>query len=114
MSQGRILPLGGCLDGGRSLSSVLTYEAMLTVYSWSAACCAELIDKCIGSKLWIVMKGDKEFLGTLRGFDDYVSKWTLGLVPLILLVLGRRRLRVSVCLSCCVFSPDMVLDDVTE
>lgn len=33
----------------------------------------ELIDKCIGSRLWIVMKGDKEFLGTLRGFDDYVS-----------------------------------------
>lgn len=35
----------------------------------------ELIDKCIGSRLWIVMKGDKEFLGTLRGFDDYVSTW---------------------------------------
>lgn len=33
----------------------------------------ELIDKCIGSRLWIIMKGDKEFLGTLRGFDDYVS-----------------------------------------
>ncbi|CEG41061.1 U6 snRNA-associated Sm-like protein [Plasmopara halstedii] len=33
----------------------------------------ELIDKCIGSRLWIVMKGDKEFLGTLRGFDDYVN-----------------------------------------
>ncbi|GAB9468441.1 hypothetical protein Gpo141_00005757 [Globisporangium polare] len=32
-----------------------------------------LIDKCIGSRLWIVMKGDKEFLGTLRGFDDYVN-----------------------------------------
>lgn len=27
----------------------------------------ELIDKCIGSKLWVVMKGDKEFVGTLRG-----------------------------------------------
>lgn len=23
------------------------------------------------------MKGDKEFLGTLRGFDDYVSKWQM-------------------------------------
>eukprot|EP01083_Nonionella_stella_P045609 122395_1 len=33
----------------------------------------ELIDKCIGSKIWIVMKGDKELLGTLRGFDDYVN-----------------------------------------
>lgn len=33
----------------------------------------ELIDKCIGSRLWIIMKGDKEFVGTLRGFDDYVN-----------------------------------------
>lgn len=33
----------------------------------------ELIDKCIGSKLWIIMKGDKEIVGVLRGFDDYVS-----------------------------------------
>jgi len=33
----------------------------------------ELIDKCIGSKLWIVMKGDKELVGILRGFDDYVN-----------------------------------------
>ncbi|KAI9730943.1 MAG: RNA-binding protein lsm5 [Claussenomyces sp. TS43310] len=34
----------------------------------------ELIDKCVGSKIWVVMKGDKEFSGTLLGFDDYVSK----------------------------------------
>ena len=33
----------------------------------------ELIDKCIGSKLWIIMKNDKELVGTLRGFDDYVN-----------------------------------------
>mmetsp|Transcript_20588 Transcript_20588/g.30811 ORF Transcript_20588/g.30811 Transcript_20588/m.30811 type:complete len:99 (+) Transcript_20588:56-352(+) len=33
----------------------------------------ELIDKCIGSKIWIVMKGDKEIVGTLRGFDAYVN-----------------------------------------
>eukprot|EP00923_Selenidium_pygospionis_P029475 GHVN01052575.1.p1 GENE.GHVN01052575.1~~GHVN01052575.1.p1 ORF type:complete len:108 (+),score=23.15 GHVN01052575.1:16-339(+) len=32
-----------------------------------------LIDKCIGSKIWIIMKGDKELIGTLRGFDDYVN-----------------------------------------
>ncbi|KAL1865126.1 RNA-binding protein lsm5 [Paecilomyces lecythidis] len=30
----------------------------------------ELIDKCVGSKIWVVMKGDK---GTLLGFDDYVN-----------------------------------------
>lgn len=34
---------------------------------------AELIDKCIGSRIWIVMRGDKELVGTLRGFDDYVN-----------------------------------------
>ena len=56
----------------------------------------ELIDKCVGSRIWVVMKGDKgnsntkslprvqggsanvptlfpEFAGTLLGFDDYVS-----------------------------------------
>ena len=35
--------------------------------------CAELIDKCIGSRLHIIMRGDKELVGTLRGFDDYVN-----------------------------------------
>lgn len=32
-----------------------------------------LLDKCVGSKLWIVLKGDKEFVGTLVGFDEYVN-----------------------------------------
>lgn len=49
-----------------------------------------LIDKCIGSKIWVIMKvfalinsallfsdcvyqGDKEIVGTLRGFDEYVN-----------------------------------------
>ncbi|ELR01939.1 hypothetical protein GMDG_05112 [Pseudogymnoascus destructans 20631-21] len=33
----------------------------------------ELIDRCVGSKIWVVMKTDKEFTGTLTGFDDYVN-----------------------------------------
>ncbi|KAL2828769.1 small nuclear ribonucleoprotein [Aspergillus cavernicola] len=33
----------------------------------------ELIDKCVGSRIWIIMKNDKEFSGTLLGFDDYVN-----------------------------------------
>ncbi|KAJ4410268.1 RNA-binding protein lsm5 [Neurospora sp. IMI 360204] len=43
----------------------------------------ELIDKCVGSRIWVVMKGDKGtschpqlspyFAGTLVGFDDYVN-----------------------------------------
>ncbi|OII75019.1 U6 snRNA-associated SM-like protein [Cryptosporidium ubiquitum] len=32
-----------------------------------------LIDKCIGSRIYVVMKGDKEFSGVLRGFDEYVN-----------------------------------------
>ena len=34
---------------------------------------AELIDKCIGSRLWILMKGDREIAGTLLGFDEFVN-----------------------------------------
>jgi U6 snRNA-associated Sm-like protein LSm5 len=33
-----------------------------------------LLDKCIGSKVWIIMKGDKEIVGVLRGYDDYMRK----------------------------------------
>ena len=33
----------------------------------------ELIDKAIGSKIWILMRGSREDVGTLRGFDDYVN-----------------------------------------
>ncbi len=32
-----------------------------------------MIDKCIGSKIWIVMQGDKEYFGCLRGFDEYMN-----------------------------------------
>ena len=32
-----------------------------------------MIDKCIGSRLWVIMKGDKELVGTLQGFDNYVN-----------------------------------------
>ncbi|KAF7639998.1 U6 snRNA-associated Sm-like protein LSm5 [Meloidogyne graminicola] len=36
----------------------------------------ELIDKCVGSRIWVIMKskkGEKEIVGTLIGFDDYVN-----------------------------------------
>lgn len=33
----------------------------------------ELIDKCIGSRIHVIMKSDKELIGTLLGFDDYVN-----------------------------------------
>jgi len=33
----------------------------------------ELIDKCIGSRIWVIMKSEKEFTGVLSGFDDFVN-----------------------------------------
>ncbi|VVC95870.1 unnamed protein product [Leptidea sinapis] len=33
----------------------------------------ELVDKCIGSRIHIIMKNDKEMIGTLQGFDDFVN-----------------------------------------
>ena len=33
----------------------------------------EIIDKCIGSQVWILMREDREISGILRGFDDYFS-----------------------------------------
>ncbi|KNB44377.1 hypothetical protein JH06_1708 [Blastocystis sp. subtype 4] len=33
----------------------------------------ELVDKSIGSRITIVTKGDIEFSGILRGFDDYLT-----------------------------------------
>jgi hypothetical protein len=33
----------------------------------------ELIDRAIGSQIWILMRGKTEVVGILRGFDDYVS-----------------------------------------
>jgi U6 snRNA-associated Sm-like protein LSm5 len=51
----------------------------------------ELLDKCIGNKVWIIMKSDKELVGVLRGFDDYFRK--MSLIKFVL---------------------DLVLDDVKE
>ncbi|KAI8806009.1 hypothetical protein BJ742DRAFT_818073 [Cladochytrium replicatum] len=33
----------------------------------------ELIDKCIGSRIWVILKNEREFTGTLLGFDEYVT-----------------------------------------
>lgn len=35
----------------------------------------ELVDRCIGSSIWVLMKNEREFTGTLMGFDDYVSEY---------------------------------------
>lgn len=33
----------------------------------------DLVDKCIGSRMWVIMRGDRELVGTLRGFDEFVN-----------------------------------------
>ena len=32
-----------------------------------------LVEKGIGSRMWVIMRGNTEFVGTLKGFDDYVN-----------------------------------------
>merc|ERR1712216_530845 len=32
-----------------------------------------VMDKCIGSKLWVILKNERELVGTLKGFDLYVN-----------------------------------------
>ncbi|GBG29469.1 U6 snRNA-associated Sm-like protein LSm5 [Hondaea fermentalgiana] len=33
----------------------------------------ELIDRSVGKKIWVIMKGDKELVGTLKGIDEFVN-----------------------------------------
>lgn len=37
--------------------------------SWSL----EILDKTIGHSIWVIMQGDKEFYGKMRGFDEYTN-----------------------------------------
>jgi small nuclear ribonucleoprotein (snRNP)-like protein len=32
-----------------------------------------LVEQAIGLKVWVLMKNDKELIGTLRGFDEFLS-----------------------------------------
>ena len=57
-----ILPLGE-----------LNYRVVLYTRHLVYCSRAELVDKCIGSRIHIIMKSDKEIVGTLLGFDDFVS-----------------------------------------
>ncbi len=87
----------------------------------------ELIDKCIGSKIHIIMKQSKEFVGTLLGFDEFVSiqpTYPMGLMMVCMLLSC-----VIIFVSCFVSfecswplwarlvdlnANDLVLEDVTE
>ena len=68
MSQ--VLPLE-CAIAMNSFSSTLSSRQPCSLRNFFLA--RRLIDKCIGSRMWVIMRGDKELVGTLRGFDDYVN-----------------------------------------
>jgi hypothetical protein len=52
----------------RSVRLILHYRLIPDAFR------TELIDRCIGSRIWVILKNDREFVGTLLGFDDFVSK----------------------------------------
>ncbi|KAG2316465.1 hypothetical protein Bca52824_019587 [Brassica carinata] len=51
---------------------------------------SELIDRCIGSKIWVIMKGDKELVGVLKGFDVYVNMVLEDVTEYEITAVGRR------------------------
>ena len=57
-----------------------------------------LIDKCIGSRLWILMKGDKEVVGTLRGFDEFVNMVLDDAIEYEITPSGRREVNILLCM----------------
>lgn len=63
------------------------------------------IDACSGKRIRIIMKNDREFVGTLRGFDDYVSLCFFSPFP---------QQPPFHNLSLFFSTTDIVLDDVTE
>lgn len=64
-NQSTLLPLGELVVSMCSVGNV----CMTLLLSFLT----ELVDKCIGSRIHIIMKSDKEIVGTLLGFDDFVN-----------------------------------------
>ena len=31
------------------------------------------MDRCVGSKIWVILKEETEFVGTLLGFDEFAN-----------------------------------------
>jgi hypothetical protein len=68
----------------------------------------ELVDKCIGEKVWILMKEEKEISGNLVGFDDFFSK-----KKKIIFIKVFSKLRLIFYFTT-FFLKDMVIENATE
>ena len=55
----------------------------------------ELVDKCIGSRIWVIMKGDKEVVGTLRGFDEFVNMGLDDVTEYVVTARGREKTKLD-------------------
>ncbi|TFY69383.1 hypothetical protein EVG20_g3182 [Dentipellis fragilis] len=55
----------------------------------------ELIDRCIGSRIWVVMKNEREFTGTLLGFDDFVNMVLEDVVEYEITPKGRKKTKLA-------------------
>ncbi|GAA5946283.1 hypothetical protein JCM10213_001782 [Rhodosporidiobolus nylandii] len=55
------------------LDVCLLFAACPTLVMASTILPLELVDRATGSKVWVIMKTEREFTGTLVGFDDYVN-----------------------------------------
>lgn len=56
----------------RGRKTVLRTPAMTTAAD-SRILPFDLVEECMGKRIWILLRGHQEFTGTLAGFDDYVN-----------------------------------------
>lgn len=77
-NQSTLLPLGkfeGCTKtlGFHENRQILFTNVLHNFINFAGFIFLELVDKCIGSRIHILMKNDKEMTGILLGFDDFVN-----------------------------------------
>ncbi|KAK2196738.1 bifunctional LSM domain [Babesia duncani] len=48
-------------------------DKMATIEGGACYLPLALVDKCIGNHVWIILKGEREMDGILRGFDDFMN-----------------------------------------
>lgn len=77
-NQSTLLPLGKTfivvvIDKHKRCTKKNSEKISSIIYKIENVYFTELVDKCIGSRIHIIMKNDKEMVGTLLGFDDFVN-----------------------------------------